>query len=86
MMTYKNILITGGTGLVGKALSKMLLDKGYAVTILSRNMKSKTAINGLSFANWDINKNIIDDSAITNADYIIHLAGAGVVDKKWTSS
>ena len=69
MMTYKNILITGGTGLVGKALSKMLLDKGYAVTILSRNMKSKTAINGLSFANWDINKNIIDDSAITNADY-----------------
>jgi uncharacterized protein (TIGR01777 family) len=80
------ILITGGTGLVGKALCKILLAKGYRVIILSRGAANQQPANtNLSYARWDIKKQQIDIEAIQAADYIIHLAGAGVMDKKWTN-
>ena len=78
------VLLTGGTGLVGKALAKALLEKGYSVIILSRQVKKKSSITNLSYAAWDAEKQTIDESAISSADYIIHLAGAGVADKRWT--
>lgn len=86
----QTVLITGGTGLVGGALSRLLLDKGYRVIILSRSKapsstKSFTHSN-LSFAHWDIKKQEIDITALQAADYIVHLAGAGVMDKKWTAA
>ena len=40
----------------------------------------------ISYALWDVNKQQIDVAAIQKADHIIHLAGAGVVDKKWTEA
>jgi len=72
------IIITGGTGLVGKRLSKLLIDKNHEVVILSRNPKHKNEYK------WDISKNYIDEEALLNVDYIIHLAGAGIADKRWT--
>lgn len=86
MINGKNILITGGTGLVGNALCEMLIKKGYSVSILTRS-KNKTATStGIELSNWDIENNYLDSAAIAKADYIIHLAGAGVVDKKWTEA
>ena len=80
------ILITGGTGLVGTALCSTLLAKGYRVIILSRGGANRQQANiNLSYAHWDIKKQQIDIEAIQAADYIIHLAGAGVMDKKWTN-
>jgi len=79
------ILITGGTGLIGQALTKALLEKNYKVIILSRQPGMQEAETGnLSFAQWDINSQQIDKAAIGSADYVIHLAGAGVADKRWT--
>jgi len=79
------ILITGGTGLIGKALTNALLEKNYKVIILSRGLIGQQAdTNNPSFAKWDIQSQHIDKAAISNADYIIHLAGAGVADKRWT--
>ncbi|WP_299061762.1 TIGR01777 family oxidoreductase [uncultured Polaribacter sp.] len=72
------ILITGGTGLVGKRLTEMLIDKKHEVVILSRNPKLKNEFK------WDISKNYIDDKALVDTDYIIHLAGAGIADKRWS--
>ena len=83
----QTILITGGTGLVGKALSKLLTAKGYKVIVLSRQPEhsSEQLENGnLSFAKWDVKKQQVDIAALQAADYIVHLAGAGVMDKKWT--
>ena len=81
----QTILISGGTGMIGKTLSKQLLKKGYEVIILTRHLPSNNvATPGVSYAIWDITKQIIDNKAIEKADHIIHLAGAGVVDKKWT--
>ncbi len=79
------VLITGGTGMIGKALTQALLEKNYKVIILSRgagNQQPET--RNLSFAQWDINNQSVDNTAISAADYIIHLAGAGVADKRWT--
>jgi uncharacterized protein len=81
----QNILITGGTGLVGKQLTELLASSGYSVTILTRSQpKSPSPLPNVSFKIWDVAKQTIDVSAVQSADYIVHLAGAGVVDKKWT--
>ncbi len=78
-------MITGGTGLIGNALTKLLLQKNYEITILSRSSDNKQSlINGVRYAKWDIKNQTIDSAAIQQADYIIHLAGAGVADKRWT--
>ena len=78
----QTILITGGTGLIGSALTDMLTREGYKVVILSR--KPPAAKDNVSYAAWDIEKQTIDKFAIEQADHIIHLAGANVADKRWT--
>jgi uncharacterized protein len=80
------ILITGGTGLIGKALSNALTAKGHQVIILTRDPKQGKASSNISFARWDISKQEIDQEAVRKADHIIHLAGAGVADKRWTAA
>ncbi|MFM6926642.1 MAG: TIGR01777 family oxidoreductase [Ferruginibacter sp.] len=82
----QTVLITGGTGLVGKALTKALVQKGYRVIIVSRSTHGKTSSDSVSFASWDVRKQLIDLQALQSADHIIHLAGAGVVEKKWTGA
>ena len=81
----QTILITGGTGMVGQSLTNFLLAKGYYVIVLTRQQKQSSRAH-FSFAQWDLNKGWIDPSAITAADYIIHLAGEGVADKRWTTA
>jgi uncharacterized protein (TIGR01777 family) len=78
-----NVLITGGTGLVGQVLSQLLISEGYAVSFLSRK---KAPIRDVKVFEWDIQKQIIDKEAIKSADYIVHLAGAGVADHRWSES
>lgn len=80
----QTVLITGGTGLIGNRLSEMLIARGYQVIILSRT-KKKSNPGAVTFAEWDIKKGTIDIAALQSADYIIHLAGAGVVEKRWTA-
>lgn len=74
------ILITGGTGLVGTELTKLLVKKNHEVRILSRNPSKKNEYK------WDISKDFIDEKALENLDFIIHLAGAGIADKRWTDN
>lgn len=82
----QTILITGGTGLVGKTLTQLLVKKGYRVIILTRDPSSRQNKPQVSYAAWDIKKQSIDADAFIAADAIIHLAGAGVVEKKWTKA
>lgn len=70
--------------MVGKALGQALLEKGYHVIILTRDGNRKSAAANLSYAVWNVEEQTIDRSAIEKADHIIHLAGAGVADKRWT--
>lgn len=77
----KNILITGATGLVGKQLVPHLLQQGHRVSVLSRK---KTPIDGVNVYVWDVRKQTIDVAAFEGVDTIIHLAGEGIADEKWT--
>ncbi|MEX6687789.1 TIGR01777 family oxidoreductase [Danxiaibacter flavus] len=79
------VLITGGTGTIGSQLTHLLLQKGYNVTILTRKVKTHQTPH-VHFAEWDVTKGTIDIKAVQAADYIIHLAGAGIADKRWTGS
>lgn len=71
---------------MGSALSNALLQKGYSVIILTRDVTGKKSLKNLSYAEWDVKEQSIDIDAVQQADYIVHLAGAGVVDKKWTDA
>ncbi len=75
------ILITGGTGLVGQRLSYMLTTSGYRVIHLSRKENLNTAFPAYR---WDIEEGYIDETALLQADHIIHLAGANVASQRWT--
>lgn len=79
------ILITGGTGLIGKALTKMLVVRGHEVIILTRKIPANADEQaGVSYALWNVNAGNINKDAIETADYIIHLSGANVAEKRWT--
>jgi len=77
------VLITGGTGLIGKHLTQLLQQKGYQVTILARETPPDP-LPDVTYAKWNIPQGSIDTKAVTTADYIIHLAGANVADGRWT--
>ncbi|MCX6208176.1 MAG: TIGR01777 family oxidoreductase [Bacteroidetes bacterium] len=81
----KNILIAGGSGLVGTRLTAMLVAKGYTVTILTRNKKAVSNNAAIDYSYWNIDAQEIDPNAIAKADAIINLTGEGVVNKRWTT-
>ena len=78
-----HVLITGGTGLIGSALTKMLLSKGYNVAHLSRSRSGDEKVKTFT---WQVSKNVVEPGAIENADYIIHLAGTNLTSKRWTAA
>jgi len=88
MNNKSTILITGGTGLIGSALSKLLVANKHDVIILTREIpERKTGDDpAIQYAKWNIREQTIDEEAIKKADHIVHLAGAGVAEKRWTAS
>jgi uncharacterized protein (TIGR01777 family) len=74
------VLITGGSGLIGKALTKRLLAEGHQVNILTRKITNKSTAKEFI---W--NGQSIDIKAFENVEVLVHLAGAGIADKKWTA-
>ncbi len=79
----KSILITGGTGLIGLHLSRLLKSKGYNVFHLSRKGNPKAEFPAYK---WDIKEQFIEEGVIEKADAIIHLAGASLVQKRWSTA
>lgn len=80
----QTVLISGGTGLVGSRLTEMLLAKNYKVIVLSRTVNKVSSNPMLSYAAWNVEQQTIDATAIEQADFIVHLTGAGVADKRWS--
>lgn len=75
------ILITGGSGLVGQALSKALLSKGHQVHHLSR--KEGTDAHGIPAFEWNLDRDYLDPAALVGVDAIVNLAGASIAER-WT--
>ena len=74
-----NVLITGGTGLIGKKLVQKLRERNHNARVLTR----KKTDNPNEFY-WNTEENFIDPKAFENLDSIIHLAGSNI-SKKWTT-
>ncbi|MGF6846210.1 uncharacterized protein (TIGR01777 family) [Chitinophaga sp. W3I9] len=81
----ETVIITGGTGLIGTALTRLLLERGYKVIILSRRPDKRSNTN-VTYAHWNVESQTIDKEVIQQADYIVHLAGANVEEKRWTAA
>jgi len=77
-----NILITGGTGLIGTAVCNLLKSKSYNVAVLSRNKQ----LEGVKSFYWDYERGILDEEAIEFADVIVHLAGENISNKRWNKN
>lgn len=72
------VVITGSTGLIGTALVESLRDDGHQVVRLVRRAPSAE-----DEARWDPANGEVDDEAFKQADAVVHLAGAGIGDKRW---
>lgn len=81
----KQIVILGGSGMIGSYLSKLLVIKGYSVIILTRNkiLKSSSTTN-IKYSYWNPEKSIIDINAIKDANCFINLSGENISRGRWT--
>ena len=79
MATMQRIAITGASGMIGTALVGHLKSEGYTVQkLVRRPSRSAEEIS------WDPHAGSVDLEALAGVDAVIHLAGAGVGDKRWT--
>jgi uncharacterized protein len=76
-----SVLITGGSGLIGRYLTSALLSEGYKVSHLSRNANQ---FGKVRVYRWNPGQYILDPAILEGVDYIIHLAGANIGEKRWT--
>jgi len=79
MSVPQRIAITGASGLIGSALVGHLKSEGHTVQRLVR----RTPVSSEEIQ-WDPKTGYVDIEALRGVDAIIHLAGVGVSDKRWT--
>ncbi len=80
-MTGQRVAITGATGLIGSALSSYLVARGDDV----RHLVRREARTG-SEISWDPEHRRLDPADLEGVDAVVHLAGAGVADHRWTAA
>ena len=59
-------------------MTELLRKENFEIRILTRTPEEPNEFE------WDVEKNYIDDKALKDLDYIVHLAGAGIADERWT--
>ncbi len=86
-MPDKRVIVTGATGLIGKALCKELIAKGYQVVVFSRDAeRARTAVPGAAeYHAWEPAAWGPWAAAVDGAHAVINLAGAPVFGKRWTA-
>ncbi|MEW6153366.1 MAG: TIGR01777 family oxidoreductase [Actinomycetota bacterium] len=72
------VLVSGSSGLIGGAVVRSLEADGHQVTRLVRGLP------GPGQAAWDIKEGTVDAAALEGHDAVVHLAGAGIGDHRWT--
>jgi len=74
------VVVTGSSGLIGRAVVAALGARGDVVTALVRRPPAAGE------ARWDPAGGTIDAAALEGADAVVHLAGAGIGDKRWSAA
>lgn len=75
------IAITGSTGLIGTALVPHLRDHGHEVLRLVRRPPAEAGE-----VRWDPSTGTVDVEGLAGVEGVVHLAGAGVADHRWTDA
>ncbi|MDF1560283.1 MAG: TIGR01777 family oxidoreductase [Bacteroidales bacterium] len=79
----QRVVITGGTGLIGSHISKLLAGEGWHVTHLTRGKSKESKYQ--SFC-WDPESGYCDPDAFREGDAIIHLAGSNIGEGRWSEA
>ncbi|MFG2939550.1 TIGR01777 family oxidoreductase [Streptomyces sp. NPDC048282] len=79
------VAITGSTGLIGSALTRSLLADGHRVLRLTRARTAPQRADGTESAVWEPGARL-DPAVLDGVDAVVHLAGAGVGDRRWTQT
>jgi uncharacterized protein len=79
----QSVLITGGSGTTGRYLTSVLLNAGYAVSHLSRGHDQFGMVR---VHRWDPQRGILDPVIFNGIDHIVHLAGADLAERRWTTA
>ncbi|MBP7409457.1 MAG: TIGR01777 family oxidoreductase [Flavobacteriales bacterium] len=77
------ILITGGSGLIGTHLTAALKTEGHSVRWMSRKAGTNDGVQAYA---WELVLGTMDEAALEGVDHIVHLAGAGIADKRWSKA
>lgn len=80
----KRVLITGGSGLVGRHLCQELANRGYGVNVLTRATDTEGE-DPIRYFNWDVEKGHIDPGCLEGVTYVIHLAGENIGALPWSN-
>lgn len=81
-MNEKIVLIAGGSGTLGSALSKHLLRKGYNVRILSRHHNPESEVPSYR---WDPEEGFLEEGALDQVHTVVNLTGQPLDAKRWTT-
>lgn len=81
---YMKVLITGATGLIGKALSGSLGKEGHTVVALSRAPETTQDLPASELHKWDPRSGQFPAQALAGVDAVVHLAGEPIVARRWS--
>ena len=81
-----HIVVTGGTGFVGRALCKSLFQEGHRVTILTRNAREASHLLGaiVTAVEWNGRERGVWEDCLEDVDAVVNLAGASIAEARWT--
>lgn len=78
------VLISGASGFIGTALRTSLNNAGHtAIALLRTTSDHRTESESIT---WDPATDTVDAASLRDIDAVVHLAGAGIGDKRWTSA
>jgi len=81
-----HIVVTGGTGFIGRALCESLFQEGHRVTILTRQAREASQLLGaiVTAVEWNGREAGVWEQSLEGTDAVINLAGAPIADARWT--
>ena len=81
-----NVIVVGGTGLIGRALTRGLLSRGHRVTVLTRRVTPGSPMPALKFLQWDGRTSHGWVQAVDEADEVVNLVGKSLNSWPWTAA
>lgn len=81
------VVVTGGTGFIGRQLVRRLLERGHQVSVLTRDRGRAAPLlpARATLREWDVQR-ALEPDVVAGADAVINLAGEGVADARWSAS